>query len=108
MMRKCIMVNIGGSKKPAIKQKVLGGKFINFVEIGGKCNMHHWLRGWTPLVTTQNGVEKAHILNEYQKAKKQYTKNIISCLQHFFSDHVHDDVIDGHFFQQLGGHFSTG
>ena len=25
------------------------GKFINFVEIGGNMNMHHCLRGWTPL-----------------------------------------------------------
>ena len=26
-------------------------EFINFVEIGGICNRHHWFRGWTPLVT---------------------------------------------------------
>jgi len=24
------------------------GKFLNFVEIGGICNIHNWLRGWTP------------------------------------------------------------
>jgi len=27
-------------------------KFINFAEIGGICNMHHWLRGMdAPVVT---------------------------------------------------------
>jgi len=26
------------------------GEFINFVEIGGIYNMHHWLRGWMPLI----------------------------------------------------------
>jgi len=37
----------------------IGRKFIKFVEIGGKCNMHHYFYGeWTSLVTV--GEEKYH------------------------------------------------
>ena len=42
MMRTCIMVRVGGSQK-ANKNEVRG-EFINFAEIGGIFNMHHWCR----------------------------------------------------------------
>jgi len=34
------------SRGKAKKQKKMknGDKFINFAEIGGMCNMHHWFR----------------------------------------------------------------
>src|SRR6218665_662112 len=43
----CIMVKIGGSKKRKLSKKIRGfyenmGKFIIFLEIGEKCNMHRW------------------------------------------------------------------
>jgi len=58
-MHKCITVKIGGSKNVnlAKTRKLIESrceiykfcenrwKFINFVEIGGKFNMHHWLKG---------------------------------------------------------------
>ena len=51
----------GQSRMKAKKRKItkIGGKFINFVKIGGICNMHHWLRGWTLLVM------KSHLLYNY-------------------------------------------
>ena len=33
------------------------GTFVTFVEIGGICNVHHWLRGWTPLGRRRRGIE---------------------------------------------------
>jgi len=46
-------VNASWSKKESqkIREKIeKRGQFINFIDIGGICNMHHWFRGkWTPL-----------------------------------------------------------
>jgi len=39
---KCIMVKVRGS--PKTEKNENRKKFINFAEIEGICNMHHWLR----------------------------------------------------------------
>jgi len=50
MMHKCIIVKVGKAKKR--KQMKMGKKFINFAEVGGICNMLHWLREeWMSLVS---------------------------------------------------------
>jgi len=46
------MIKIGGKQKT--KKNENRGKFINFAEIGGVRNMHHWFRGWTPLNLASN------------------------------------------------------
>jgi len=50
IMHKCIMVKVGVSQKNEKGTKRGGWKFIYLAEIGGICNIHHWLREWMPLV----------------------------------------------------------
>ena len=49
---KCITVKIGEAKKCN-----LSPKYVNFLEIVGLCNIHHWLKGgWMPLIHVKNSV----------------------------------------------------
>src|SRR6218665_4190586 len=43
MVRKCIMVKVGGSKKRKLNANM--GKIYTFCGNRGICNMHHWLKG---------------------------------------------------------------
>jgi len=44
------MIKVGEAKT----RKNGKGECISFEEIGGICNMHHWLRGKAPLETANN------------------------------------------------------
>src|SRR6218665_1548303 len=65
------MIKIGGIQKTLIEQKQCKlnanmGEFINFIEIGGICIVHHWPRGgWTPLelCTDVNCSQLLEVLN---------------------------------------------